>query len=95
MREGPRTPPRLVVRVPNGCGESQVPGWCCPDEEGSEVKELEMLSLPDFLPRGSLQTLQTPALLFYKLTFGRKGRASAPRGGNNYRGLAQSRGVGG
>lgn len=78
MREGPRTPPRLVVRVPAEAAGSHVTGWCCPDEEGSEVKELEMPSLPDFLPRGSLQTLQTPALLFYKLTSGRKGRASAP-----------------
>lgn len=78
MRKVPRTPPLLAARVPAEAVGSQAPGWFCLGEEDSKVKELEIPSLPDFLQGGSLQTLQTPALLFYKLTFGREGRVSAP-----------------
>lgn len=40
---------------------------------------MEILSLPDFLQDGSLQTLRTPALLFYKMTFVLKGKAQPLR----------------
>lgn len=92
--EGSRTPPLPAVRVPAQAVGSQVTGWSGLGEEGSKVKELEILSLPDFLQGGSLQTLQTPAPLFYKLTFGRRGRASTPWGCSNDQGRTQSRAVG-
>lgn len=50
-------------------------GVVLPCETGSKVTKLEILSPSDFLQDGSLQTLQNPPMLFYKLTFVLKWKA--------------------
>lgn len=46
-------------------------------------KSCKFLSLPDFLPDGSLQTLQAPALLLKKLPFVPKVTGGAQPGGGS------------
>lgn len=71
------SPPPLGI--PAEAAGSQATGWFGPGEAGSKVKTLEILSLPDFLQDGSLQILQTPALLLYKRTFVPPGNAGLQR----------------